>query len=224
MIALTVFRVAAYVRSHRVYQALLPVLVMLAIVYASRAPAGSEAAALTDSAVLVIPFLAWSSRGLLDTEPDRQRAVSATAVGGPAKEIFAGLLAATCMSAVFAALALVWGLLLGLSASPSSSVLTAAIVLHALAVLAGVTLGALTSRAVLPSPAVSLMALLIGFLFMLVVSSSPAYWLTVPITRWMKSAGLGHLPADLPVLAAISLAWCLLGLTAYYGVRRTHGA
>ncbi|WP_214326176.1 hypothetical protein [Nonomuraea sediminis] len=224
MIALTVFRVAAYVRSHRVYQALLPILVMLAIVYASRAPAGSEAAALTDSAVLVIPFLAWSSRGLLDTEPDQQRAISATGVGGPGKEILAGLLAAACVSTVFAALALGWGVLLGVAVSPSSAVLTAAIVLHALAVLAGVTLGALTSRAILRSPAVSIMALLIGFLVMLVVSSSPAYWLTVPITRWMKSAGLGHLPADLPLLAGISLGWCALGLAVYCTLRHTRGA
>lgn len=221
MIALAAFRVAAYVRSHRVYQALLPVLIMLSIVYAGRAPRGEEAAALADSAVLIIPFLAWSARGLLDTEPDEQRVISATGVGGRGKDLAAGLLAASAVSLVFAALSLGLGLLRGLSAAPSPPVLVAAIVLHALAVLTGVTLGALTTRPILRSPAVSIMALVFGFVAMLLVSVSPLYWLTVPITTWMKAASAGTLPADLPALAAISLAWCAAGLAAYAWLRRT---
>ncbi|NUW46719.1 hypothetical protein [Nonomuraea rhodomycinica] len=220
MIALVAFRVAAYVRSHRVFQAFLPILVMISIVYASRAPRGAEVAALTDSAVLVIPFLAWATRGLLDTEPDEQRAISATAVGGRLREVAAGLLAAlvTCMA--FAALTLGCGLALGLSATPSRGVVAAGVVVHALAVLAGVALGALTSRPVMPSPAYSVMALVAGFLMMLLVGASPAYWLTVPVTAWMKAAGAGRLVSELPGLAAISLAWCLAALALYGYLRR----
>ncbi|MBN6056283.1 hypothetical protein JYK22_30430, partial [Nonomuraea sp. RK-328] len=220
VIALATFRVAAYVRSHRVFQPLLPILFVFAIVYASRAPRGSEAAALTDSAVLVIPFLAWAARGLLDTEPDEQRAISATSVGGRGRETAAGLLAALVTCAVLAALVLGGGLALGLSATPSRGVVVAAVVLHALAVLAGVALGALTSRPIVPSPAYSVMALVAGFLVMLLVGASPLYWLTVPVTTWMKAAGAGRLPAELPGLTAISLVWCVAGLIAYAYLRR----
>ncbi|MEV0199938.1 hypothetical protein [Nonomuraea sp. NPDC050691] len=220
MIALAVFRVAAYVRSHRAYQALLPILFVIAIVYASRAPRGSEAAALTDSAVLIIPFLAWAARGLLDTEPDEQRAISATGVGGGGREVTAGLLAALVTCAAFAALTLGCGLALGLSATPSREVVIAAVVLHALAVLAGVALGALTSRPIVPSPAYSIMALVAGFLAMLLLGVTPAYWLTVPVTAWMKAAGAGRLVAELPELTVISLVWCLVALGAYAWLRR----
>ncbi|NUW37967.1 hypothetical protein HTZ77_42205 [Nonomuraea sp. SMC257] len=221
MIALVVFRIAAYVRSHRVFQALLPILVMISIVYASRAPRGAEAAALTDSAVLVIPFLAWAARGLLDTEPDEQRAISATGAGGRLREVAAGLLAALVTCTAFAALTLGCGLMLGLSATPSRGVVSAGVVLHGLAVLAGVALGALTSRPVMPSPAYSVTALVAGFLMMLLVGASPAYWLTVPVTAWMKAAGAGRLVTELPGLTAISLAWCLAALTVYGYLRRS---
>ncbi|MEU8250375.1 hypothetical protein [Nonomuraea sp. NPDC048916] len=221
MIALTSFRIAAYVRSHRVYQALLPILAMLAIVYATRAPKGEEAAVLTDSAVLIIPFLAWSARSLLDTEPDQQRVISATAAGGALREQAAGLLAALVTSLGFAAFAMGWGLLLGLSATPSPAVLAMGAVMHGLAVLAGLALGALTSRPILPSPALSFMALVSGFLTMLLVGASPVYWLTVPVTAWMKAAGTGRLAAELPHLAAVSLGWCLLALIGYGLLRRS---
>ncbi|MBB5079670.1 hypothetical protein [Nonomuraea endophytica] len=221
MIALTRFRISAYVRSHRVYQALIPILVMMAIIYANRAPVGSEAAALADSAVLIIPVLAWSTRSLLDTEPDEQRAISATTTGTRTRELTGGLLAALAVNTVFATLALACGLLMGLEASPTTDVLFAVTVLHVLAVLAGLTLGALTSRVILPSPALSIMALLFGYLAMLLISITPAYWLTVPVTAWLKAAGSGALPSDLPALGAISLAWCLAGLAWYTWLRRS---
>ncbi|WP_327086815.1 hypothetical protein OIE66_31430 [Nonomuraea sp. NBC_01738] len=221
MIALTGFRVAAYLRSHRVFQALLPILALLGILHASRAPRGEEAAALTDAAVLIIPFLAWAARSLLDTEPDDQRVISATSVGGHGREVGAGLLAALSVTLVFSALTLASSLFLGLEALPDAPVLTAAIILHVLAALAGVALGALTSRPILPSPALSIMALVLGFLAMLLLSATPAYWLTIPVTAWMKSAGHGALTADLPLLAAVSLAWCLAGLAGYVRLRRT---
>ncbi|MFI6919359.1 hypothetical protein ACIBIZ_05340 [Nonomuraea spiralis] len=215
MIALAVFRLAAYVRSHRVHQALLLTLAMLAIVYGSRAPRGTEAAVLADGAVLIIPILAWATRSLLDTEPDQQREMSAITVGGRGKEVAAGLLASLAACGVLAALGLGWAVLLVLSERPGGDVLGAALVLHGLAVLAGIALGALTSRAVLRSPAVSIMSLLLGFLVMLLLSASPAYWLTVPVIVWMRAATAGDLLDQLPQLTAISLAWCLAGLALY---------
>jgi hypothetical protein len=221
VIALTAFRLAAYVRSHRVVQALLLLLLLLAIMHGNRAPEGLEAVVLTDSAALIIPVLAWAARSLLDTEPDQQRLMSATSVGGSGRELSAGLMAALATCTGLAALALAWGVLLGLTTAPPGPVLGAAVVLHALAALAGTALGALTSRVILPSPALSIMALLSGFLGMLVLSASPLYWLTVPILVWMRAASTDLLLDRLPELAAISLAWCLIGLAAYTWLRRT---
>ncbi|MFD1540169.1 hypothetical protein [Nonomuraea guangzhouensis] len=221
MIALTVFRVAAYVRSHRVYQALLFLLVLVAITYGSRAPKGAETAVLADAAVLAIPILAWASRSLLDTEPDQQRALSEISVGGRLRELGAGLLAALMTSLVLVALALGWGLALGVSAVPAPGEFAGVLALYGIAALAGVVFGALTSRVILRSPAISIIALLLGFLAMLVLSASPLYWLTIPLVSWMKSANSADLTAQLPELAAISLFWCLLGLACYVWLRRT---
>ncbi|MFG2073489.1 hypothetical protein [Nonomuraea maritima] len=219
MIALTAFRLAAYIRSHRVYQALLLTMALLAILYGSRAPAGAETAVLTDGAVLIIPVLAWAARSLLDTEPDTQRELSAVQVGGRGREIAAGLLAAFAACAALAAFALLWALLLGITGSPSPGVLGAVVLLNLLATLTGTALGALTSRSLLPSPAVSITALLLGFMVMLLVSSSSLYWLTVPLLTWMKAANAGDLLDRLPELTAISLAWCTAGLSTYAWLR-----
>lgn len=221
MIALAVFRVAAYVRSHRVYQALLGILAALAILYAARAPAGKEADVLAGSAALIVPFLAWAARSLLDTEPDRQREMSAVLAGGRGRELAAGLLAALSACVAFAGLSLLWGVLLGMSAAPEGPVLAAGVALHGLSALTGLTLGALTSRALLPSPALSIMALVAGFLAMLIISVSPLYWLTVPVTAWMSAANAGQLVARLPELGAVSLVWIAIGLTCYAWLRRT---
>ncbi|MEV4112030.1 hypothetical protein [Nonomuraea sp. NPDC049695] len=223
MIALATFRLAAYVRSHRVYQALLLTLAMLAILYGSKAPKGAEIGVLTDGGVLIIPILAWAARSLLDTEPDPQREMSAIQVGGRGREVAAGLAAAFAACTVLAALGLGWALLLGVSQAPRGRMLAAVLVLHALATLAGTALGALTSRAVVRSPAVSIMALVLGFLAMLLLSASSLHWLTVPLIGWMKAANAGHLLDELPELAAVSLVWCLIGLGTYAWLRRRVG-
>ncbi|MGP3935809.1 hypothetical protein [Nonomuraea sp. KM88] len=215
MIALAAFRLAAYVRSHRVYQALLLALALLAILYGSRAPKGEETSVLTDGAVLIVAVLAWAARSLLDTEPDRQREMSAIQAGGRGREVAAGLIAAFAACAGLAAIALAWALLLGVSATPPPAVLAAVIALYALAALAGTALGALTSRAIVRSPAVSITALLLGFLATLLVSTSPLYWLTVPLIPWMRAANAGDLLGRFPELAALSLVWCLIALAGY---------
>lgn len=220
MIALAGFRLAAYVRSHRVHQVSLALLAVLAIVHATRAPAGQEASVLADSAVLVVPFLAAAARSLLDTEPDRQRELSAVLAGGRVREVTAGLLAAFAACLVFAALAMAWGTLFGMTGTPSGPVLAAGLVLHVLSALTGVALGALTSRAVLPSPAVSILALVSGFVGMLLISASPLYWLTVPLIVWAREAGADGLVTRLPELAGVSLLWIALGLVSYVLIRR----
>jgi hypothetical protein len=67
------------------------------------------------------------------------------------------------------------------------------------------------------------MGLVLGFLAMLLLSSSSLHWLTVPLIAWMKAANTGHLLDQLPELGAFSLAWCLIGLGAYVWLRRRVG-
>jgi len=219
MIALAGYRVTAYVRSHRVYQALLLALALLTVLHGSRVPAGQEGSALADGAVLLVPVLAWAARSLLDTEPDRQREMSAVLVGGRGREVASGLIAAFAVCAAFAALAMGWALLLGVTQRPSDGILVAGAVLYVVSALTGTALGALTSRAVLPSPAVSIMALVFGYLAMLLLSAAGPAWLTVPLIGWMRAASLGELAGRLPELGPISLVWCAIGLAAYAWLR-----
>ncbi|NUT43179.1 MAG: hypothetical protein HOV86_24640 [Thermoactinospora sp.] len=221
MIALTRFRLTAYVRSHRIYQALLPILIMLAILHSNVAPAGKEAAVLADSAALMVPFLAWAARSLLDTEPDGQRVISATSVGGPTREVAAGLLAALGVNVLFAAVALAAALVIGIATPVTGPVLAAGVALHLIAALTGTALGALTSRPILPSPAVSIMVLILGYIVMLLVGRTSVYWLTVPVTGWMKAANDNRLVEQLPLIAGVSVLWVAVAFTSYTWLRRT---
>ncbi|WP_067184163.1 hypothetical protein [Microtetraspora niveoalba] len=218
MIALTRFRIAAYVRSHRAFQPLIGLLVLLAILYGTPIPAGAELGTMADSAAILIPIFAWAARGLLDNEPDEQRMISITAVGR--REAVTGIAAAWIFNAGLAAISFAV-LTLRLSARPEVAEVLAGVGLHLIAILAGTTLGALTSRPILGSPATSTLALLLGYLAVLLLSLSGQPWLTVPLMMWMREAHHGELLAHFPALAAWSLLWPLIGLAAYARLRRT---
>ncbi|MFC0866068.1 hypothetical protein ACFHYQ_27595 [Sphaerimonospora cavernae] len=216
--ALARFRLAAYARSHRAVQPLIGLLPLLAILYATPVPAGAELGAAADSAAILVPVFAWAARGLLDIEPDEQRMIFRTAVGR--SEAVGGLLAACAYDLALAAVAM-GALVLRLPAAPGLAVLLAGGFLHLLSVIAGVVLGALTSRPILPSPAVSSMALIFGYLAMLLISLSGVRWLGVPLMAWMRDAHHCVLLANLPLLTVQSLLWPALGLAAYARLRRT---
>ena len=97
--------------------------------------------------------------------------------------------------------------------------LLAGVWLHLLSAAAGLTLGALTSRPILPSPAVSTIALILGYLSMLVISLAGGRWLTVPVMGWMRDAHHGEL--QVPLLTVQSLLWPAIGLATYAWLRRT---
>lgn len=218
VLALARFRVAGYVASHRALQPLIGLLALLAVLYATPVPAGQEIGATADSAAMLVPVLAWAARGLLDTEPDEQRSLAIAAVG--VKETVSGLLAAFASMLVLAAVAEA-ALLARLAGPATLTVLLIGIWLHVLSAAAGLALGALTSRPVLPSPAVSTIALILGYLAMLVISLMGARWLTVPVMGWMRDAHHGVLQENLPLLTAQSLLWIAVGLAAYAWLRRT---
>ena len=218
MIALVRFRLAGYARSHRALQPLIALLPLLAILYAGAVPAGEELGAMADSAGILLPVFAWAARGLLDTEPDEQRMISI--VADRRGELLSGIIAA-CVFDLGLTLIGELALLARLSADPGIGVLMAGVCLHLFSVIAGVALGALTSRPVLPSPAVSSLVLIFGYLGMLLVSASGARWLTVPVMSWMKDGHHDVLLGHLPLLTVQSLLWPLLGLAAYTWLRRT---
>jgi hypothetical protein len=218
MIALARFRLAGYARSHRALQPLIALLPLLAILYAGPVPAGEELGAMADSAGILLPVFAWAARGLLDTEPDEQRMISI--VADRRGELLSGIIAA-CVFDLGLTLIGELALLARLSADPGIGVLMAGVCLHLFSVIAGVALGALTSRPILPSPAVSSLVLIFGYLGMLLVSASGARWLTVPVMSWMKDGHHDVLLGHLPLLTVQSLLWPLLGLAAYTWLRRT---
>ncbi|WP_214105965.1 hypothetical protein [Acrocarpospora catenulata] len=217
MIALIRFRFAAFVRSHRVFQPVLGVFVVLGLLYASGVPLGNELSSYADSAAILVPVFAWAARGLLDNEPDEQRMIARAAVGRG--EQAGGLVAAFACNLLLAAFALVWPLLTGFAALPGADVLLIGALLHLLSVIGGTVLGALTSRPLLPSPAISLIALLGGYIGILVVGSGSVW--VFPAMSWMRAANHGELTAHLPAIIASATLWSLAGLAAYGWLRRT---
>ncbi|GAA0428638.1 hypothetical protein Acor_71160 [Acrocarpospora corrugata] len=218
MIALTGFRIAGYGRSHRAFQPLLLLLVVISLLYATAVPEGDELTSYADSAAILIPVFAWAARGLLDTEPDEQRMIALTAVGRA--EIASGLLAALVCNAILALVAVVWPLVAGFAVVPPGGTLVTGVGLHGLAVLAGTVIGALTSRPIMPSPAISIVVLIGGYVAILMAGSS-SVWAAFPAMSWMHAANHGELAARLPVIVVSAAIWVGVGLFGYAGLRRT---
>ncbi|MGV9773169.1 hypothetical protein [Streptosporangium sp. NPDC003464] len=221
MTPLVRFKLAAYARSHRLFQPIVGLLAMLAVFYSSTVPPGKELSSYADSAGLLVLVFAWAARGLLDTEPATQRLISMTAAGRPGREVGAGLLAALIVNLAMAATAVTVPLVIGFAATPAPVDLVQGAVLHLLGLSVGTALGALTSRPILPSPAVSMLALFGGYLVLLLVSLTPAGRFTVPIMPWMRAANAGTLSGALLALAAAALFWSVAGMTVYVRLRRT---
>lgn len=96
IVALARFEVAGYVRSLRVLHAITAEALLIGLVLLAEPPSGPQEVlnTLADSAALMFPIWAWAGRGLLDTEPDTQRYLSAVSIGRRGRAVAAGLLAA----------------------------------------------------------------------------------------------------------------------------------
>ncbi|GAA3039338.1 hypothetical protein [Streptosporangium longisporum] len=220
MIHLVRFKLAAYGRSHRLLQPTIGLFVMLVIFYSTLTPPGKELTAYADSAGLLILVFAWAARGLLDTEPSTQRLISMTAAGRPGREIGAGLLAALIVNLGLAAIAVGFPLLHGFAAMPAPADLARGVALHLLGLGTGTALGALTSRPVLASPAVSMLVLFGGYVALLLISLTPVGRLAVPIMPWMRAANAGVLDTVLLPVSAATLFWIAASLLLYARLRR----
>jgi hypothetical protein len=87
----------------------------------------------------------------------------------------------------------------------------------------GTLLGAWTSRAVIPDPGMSLLALLGGALGLLLLGIGPLAWLSVPMIDWMRAAhdGPGSFTSHFPGVALHLLLWSLV-VGALYATTARH--
>jgi hypothetical protein len=228
MIAVIRFQLSGYVRSVRALHPVIALALLLAIVFSSPlggTPAQIRQGALTavaDLAALVFPICAWAARGLLDTEPDVQRHVTAV-TAGRRRAVLAGYAAAYAFSVVLALIAPLYPLSQAAGSGLGVRDVLLSLALLPLSALAATALGALTSRAVIPSPGTSILVLLGACGLNLILGLGPLRVLTVPMIEWMRAAG--HGPSDLaaafPWLALRTLAWAAVGGALYAWLRRT---
>jgi hypothetical protein len=228
MIAVIRFQLSGYVRSVRALHPVIALALLLAIVFSS--PLGGTPAqvrqgalnAVADLAALIFPICAWAARGLLDTEPDAQRHVSAV-TAGRWRAVLAGSAAAYAFSVALALIAPIYPLAQAAGSGLSIRAVLLSVALLPLSALAATALGALTSRAVMPSPGTSILVLLGVCGVNLILGLGPLRVLTVPMIEWMRAAG--HGPSDLahafPALALRTLAWAAVGGALYAWLRRT---
>ncbi|WP_141577525.1 hypothetical protein [Actinomadura sp. WMMA1423] len=221
MIALVRFQVAGYLRSLRVLQPLIVVALAVALIL-SQGPSGPDAPALAvrtfaDVAALMFPVWAWAARALLDTQPDEQRSLTATAARRPSAPMWAGLLAAYGVNISLGVVALAVPFIQALQAGSPGRAVLAGCALNLLVAVPGTLLGAWTSRAVLPHPGVSLLALLGGAAALLLLGMGRLSWLSVPMIDWMRAAsdGPSAFVSHFPATALHLLLWSAVVGTAY---------
>ncbi|MCW2913511.1 MAG: hypothetical protein JWN52_1579 [Actinomycetia bacterium] len=230
MIALSRFQIAGYLRSLRALHPLIVVALLLILVMQD-GPSGPQAkdlatGSLGDVAAFLLPIGAWATRALLDTQPDVQRDLSALSVcagqGGRSTPALADLLAGYVINLCLAALLLAFPLLQGLVVGVDPLVVLTGIVLSLLVAAAATVLGAWTSRAVIPSPAVSLLTLLGGSVAILLFSLGPLKWLSIPMVGWLRAAhhGPDAFVSALPTMALHIAIWSAVVGLGYVLVRR----
>jgi hypothetical protein len=219
-------RLRAYVRTQVAFAPLLAALVVLGIFYGGGAAVPTEAYGM--SAVVLFPVLAWQVKILLDVEPDVQRRISATAIGSRAKEVAAGLVAASLTAAptVLAGMVLPW-ILGGVTMQKSPVSLGFAVVsglwAHLLAVPSALALGALASRAVSKTVGNGVAILVTGFVLAIVLGlkGSPVPWLMPPLMPVSRAIIPGVTATQAAWLTLWAGAWSAIVLFGYSRLRRT---
>jgi hypothetical protein len=225
VIALTRFRFSGYCRSLRVLHPLIAEFLLIAIMFTT--PLGADPRqgvlnAFADVAALTFPIFAWAARGLLDNEPDTQRHLSAVAAGR-ARSVLSGLVAAFACNVCIAVVALALPVERGLTNTVGASVMVGGVALMLASALAATTVGALTSRAVMPSSGASILVLLGGCGAILLASLGPLQVISVPMVPWMRAAeqGPGTFGNALPLLLVQIVTWSLVACGVYGYLRRT---
>ncbi|GGV02843.1 hypothetical protein GCM10010182_20760 [Actinomadura cremea] len=226
MIAIVRFQAAAYVRSLRILPPLIVVALVVVLVLL-QGPGGPEAAELAvgtfgDVAAFMFPLWAWAARGLLDTPPDEQRALTVSAARHRWAPVWAGLFAAYLVNVGLGLLALAAPLVQAVSLGSSGPAVVAGCALNALVAAAGTLLGAWTSRAVLPSPGISLLTLIGGAAALILLGLGPLSGLSVPMIDWLRAAhdGPDAFVSDFSGIALHLSLWTGLVGAAYVATDR----
>ena len=224
--ALTGVRVGAYARSRRALAPTIATLALLSIIHAGGAAPMSEAYGV--SALVLLPVLAWQTKLILDGEPDTQRMLAVTAVGGRGRELVAGLLAAGASAVFTIAVGLVVPWLLGAVARPASGAdllagLGYGLWIHALAAITGLAIGAWASRAVGRDQGRATLTLVGGVVLVLALGSGaadPLGWLVPRLTAIVRADNQGD-PTDALLLTLHALVLAALALAGYSRTRLT---
>ncbi|MQY02995.1 hypothetical protein [Actinomadura macrotermitis] len=215
MIALTRFQIAGYVRSLRALYPLIATAALTLLVFLQR-PQDTELAfgSLGDVMAFMVPIWAWTSRALLDTQPDTQRALTALAVP---RHPLAGLLAAYTANLALALVAVPIPLLHAVTTGVAPASLPALLALLLLSCAAATVLGAWTSRAIIPRPATASVALLGALTGALLLGLTPASWLAPPILDWVSAArhGPSAFAGAFPALALHLALWTAVAAAGY---------
>ncbi|GAA3385132.1 hypothetical protein [Cryptosporangium minutisporangium] len=226
VVALTRVRVRGYTRSRRALAPLIATLGLLAVVHAGGAAPIVEAYGI--SALVLLPVLAWQAKLALDLEPDAQRLLAATAVGGAGREVVAGLVAAAVPATVTVLVALAVPWVFGAIAPPESGgALVAGLAfglwVHLLAVATGLAIGAWASRAVGPDLGRATLTLVGGVVLVLALGSGaadPLGWLVPRLTATVRAASAAR-SADIVLLSVHTVLWAAVVLAAYARTRLT---
>ena len=218
MSALVRMRLAAFWRSGRIAPPTLLAIAVIATLYGGGAVAPGEGYGL--SSFVLVPVLAWQTKLLLDTEPDVARRLATVAVGRR-REVAAGLIAAALVAVVTAVLALALPWLFGGIAGHLH--LRLGIWAQFAAVPPALALGALTSRVVTRTTGYGALALVGGWILIVVLGlpRSPVPWLGPPLMAVARTAGRHTQLASVLGLSAWMLGWTLVAGVAYVTVRRT---
>ncbi|OLT38229.1 hypothetical protein BJF79_27745 [Actinomadura sp. CNU-125] len=226
MIAIVRFQAAAYVRSLRILPPLI-VIALVVVLVLLQGPSGPKASDLAvgtfgDVAAFMFPVWAWAARGLLDTQPDEQRALTTSAARHRSAPVWAGLSAAYLVNLGLGLVALAVPLVHAVSLGSPGSAVAAGCALNALAAVAGTLLGAWTSRAVLPSSGTSLLVLIGGAAALVLFGLGPLSPLSVPMIDWLRAAhdGPDTFAADFPGIALHLALWAGLVGAAYVATDR----
>ncbi|TDC45460.1 hypothetical protein E1281_30320 [Actinomadura sp. KC345] len=226
MIALVRFQIAGYVRSLRVLAPLI-VIALVVVLVLVQGPSGPDAAGLAvgtlaDVAAFMFPLWAWAARALLDAQPDEQRLLTATAARRPSMPAWAGLLAAYGVNLCLGLVALAAPLIQAIQSGSPGRAILAGCALNLLAAVPATLVGAWTSRALIPSPGISLLALLSAVTVLVLLGIGRFAWLSVPMIEWLRAAHAGPSAflSGFPSLALHLALWSAVVGTAYMAAVR----
>ena len=220
-IALSRMRLVSYVAAQRAWAPWLTALALIFIAHAGGQAKPNQAYAF--SATILFAVFGWQAKLVLDTEPDEQRMLSRVTVGSPARELVSGLLAAAVAGLPALVLGVFVPLVIGALEIRGSvwGWLGFGVWIHLLAIVCGVGVGALASRALVRPVGWASLILVAAPVLVLILGSRDAVIARLLVPPLFGAADLEP-PADLGSMAVVSLqglAWAGVLIAVYAALR-----